>query len=96
MNDQTYNGWTNYATWRVNLELFDSFNVSDAFDNTIPDVWAASQWAKDYARDFVFNSLDDNGGGIAEGWALAFLEDVDWMSIARHLIDYARDCQEAA
>ena len=22
-NDTTYNGWTNYATWRVNLELLD-------------------------------------------------------------------------
>ena len=24
--DNTYNGWTNYATWRVNLELFDGDN----------------------------------------------------------------------
>ena len=23
MTDKTYNGWTNYATWRVNLEWFD-------------------------------------------------------------------------
>ena len=23
MSDKTYNGWTNYATWRVNLEMFD-------------------------------------------------------------------------
>ena len=22
-NDNTYNGWTNYETWRVNLELFN-------------------------------------------------------------------------
>ena len=21
--DNTYNGWSNYATWRVNLEIFD-------------------------------------------------------------------------
>jgi len=22
-NANEYNGWTNYATWRVNLEIFD-------------------------------------------------------------------------
>lgn len=25
----TYNGWTNYATWRVNLEIFDGTSASD-------------------------------------------------------------------
>ena len=38
MKDTTYNGWTNYATWRVNLELFDG---SDQF------------WSADSAREFV-------------------------------------------
>ena len=30
MNDnyEKYNGWTNYATWRVNLEFFDGDDVS--------------------------------------------------------------------
>ena len=23
MSDKKYNGWTNYATWRVNLEIID-------------------------------------------------------------------------
>jgi hypothetical protein len=23
MTNTDYNGWTNYATWRVNLEIFD-------------------------------------------------------------------------
>ena len=26
MKDQKYNGWTNYATWRVNLEIFDGLH----------------------------------------------------------------------
>jgi hypothetical protein len=28
-NDKTYNGWTNYATWRVNLEMFDGLDIAD-------------------------------------------------------------------
>lgn len=26
MGDVTYNGWTNYPTWRVNLEMFDGYD----------------------------------------------------------------------
>ena len=29
----TYNGWTNYATWRVNLEIFDGFDPYDYFSD---------------------------------------------------------------
>ena len=29
MQDNTYNGWTNYATWRVNLEIFDGMSADD-------------------------------------------------------------------
>jgi hypothetical protein len=25
-NDTKYNGWTNYATWRVNLEMVDGYD----------------------------------------------------------------------
>ena len=25
MTDNTYNGWTNYETWRVKLEMIDNF-----------------------------------------------------------------------
>ena len=31
MTDKTYNGWTNYATWRVNLEVFDGGDWKDHF-----------------------------------------------------------------
>ena len=40
MKDTTYNGWTNYATWRVNLEMFDGSEE-------------AGQWTADSAREFV-------------------------------------------
>ena len=28
-NETTYNGWTNYETWRINLEFFDNNIVYD-------------------------------------------------------------------
>jgi hypothetical protein len=29
MNNTTCNGWTNYATWRVQLEIFDNVPIED-------------------------------------------------------------------
>ena len=29
MSDKTYNGWSNYATWRINLEIFDDLDISE-------------------------------------------------------------------
>jgi hypothetical protein len=29
MKTEKYNGWTNYATWRVNLEMFDGITANE-------------------------------------------------------------------
>ena len=70
MEKQTYNGWTNYATWRVNLELFDG---------------SKGTWTADSARDFVEDVIiDSTPDGIARDYALAFISDVNWHEIAAH------------
>ena len=72
MKDTTYNGWTNYATWRVNLEMFDG---SDQF------------WSADSARDFVEEIIiDSTPEGVARDYALAFIADVNWHEIAEHYL----------
>ena len=38
MTDNTYNGWTNYATWRVNLEIFDGLTARDITGRGLPAV----------------------------------------------------------
>ena len=70
MEKQTYNGWTNYATWRVNLEMFDG---SESF------------WSADSAREFVEEIIyESTPEGVARDYALAFLADVNWYEIAEH------------
>jgi hypothetical protein len=70
MSNATYNGWTNYATWRVNLEMFDG---SDQF-------WSADS-AREYVEEIIIDSTPE---GIARDYALAFLSDVNWYEIAEH------------
>ena len=74
MDDTKYNGWTNYATWRVNLEMFDG---SDQF------------WTADSARDFVEEIIiDSTPEGVARDYALAFISDVNWYEIAKHYEEF--------
>ena len=79
MSQSTYNGWTNYATWRVHLELFDCIYNDDEMFDLSQDVYELGQELKQYAEDAIENSSDE---GLARDYALAFLSDVNWYEIA--------------
>ena len=91
MNDKTYNGWTNYATWRVNLEIFDDFRVMDK--ELMDDVYELSQYLRETAEVYIEDSSTEDG--LARDYALAFLSDVNWFEIAKHMIDDAKAEDEA-
>ena len=73
MSNETYNGWTNYATWRVHLEMFDDMEADE------PVRW---QDIRDMAEDVVEASSSE---GLARDYAMAFLSDVNWREIADHV-----------
>lgn len=70
MKNEKYNGWTNYATWRINLEIFDPYD-SDG-------IKVDSESCKDYATELVSEGAE----GFALDYALAFLSEVNWHEIA--------------
>jgi hypothetical protein len=88
MTDKTYNGWTNYETWRVNLEIFDGFDPSDYYSAFDPsDAYELGQSLKQYAIEILES---DGTNGLTFDYAMAFLDAVNWMEIAKHMIaDYA-------
>ena len=88
MTDKTYNGWTNYATWRVALEIFDGFDVANYYDGDLSDVSDLSKWLAEYADDVISES--GSREGLAVDYARAFLSDVNWHEIAAHIIDDIR------
>lgn len=78
-----YNGWTNYATWRVNLEVFDGVAWLEQFDEGL-SVYDASKLLKEYAEEFIEQSSTE---GLARDYALAFMSDVNWLEIAKSMHD---------
>jgi hypothetical protein len=84
--DTKYNGWTNYATWRVNLEMFDGFDARE-YVTDADDEFDASELA-DNLKCYADELLTMNGEtGLAVDYARAFLSDVNWYEIAEHMLD---------
>lgn len=88
MSDNRFNGWTNYATWRVNLEMFDGIDPRDWCDidlNAESATYDLSQQLKLFADDRIsdFGELQT----LAVDYARAFLSDVNWYEIAERMLD---------
>jgi hypothetical protein len=89
-HDTKYNGWSNYATWRINLEVFDSLDISefngidDEVDAELICVHTLSEALKERAEYYIEESSQP---GLARDYALAFLSDVNWYEIAQHYVD---------
>lgn len=84
MSDKTYNGWTNYETWRVNLEIFDSWDYDHLSGMSLDDDYYLAGQLKDYACELV---EEGSTNSLATSYALAFLDAVNWQEIAKALIE---------
>ena len=91
--DNKYNGWTNYATWRVNLEIFDGFNPIEDWGLEIDERGADDEYAKeqlaealrDHAEELIFEGSSRRN--LADSYAEAFLSDVNWYEIASNKLE---------
>ena len=84
MEDKKYNGWTNYETWRVNLEIFDGIAWLDQFDDGM-EVYEATDYLKEYAKEIL--ESENGAKGLCFDYAMAFLDAVNWREIAQSMMD---------
>ena len=74
---QTYNGWTNYATWRIALEHFDGVTSEESGLETAQECQA-------YVEDYLELRCDND---TTISYALAFTHNVNWYEISNALKD---------
>jgi hypothetical protein len=92
MSDTTYNGWSNYATWRVNLEIFDGQSLRDITGSGIAKPSELKDAMREYAEELIEQT---SSAGLARDYALAFLSDVNWWELAEAKIaDYEEEGEE--
>jgi hypothetical protein len=82
MDNQEFNGWTNYATWRVNLEIFDDMTARDLSGERVNTNSVIAQMAEAHVQEILSSTSD----GLALNYALAFIADVNWGEIAYSLM----------
>jgi len=75
----SYNGWHNYETWRVQLEVFDSLEAGEYSEDDLQHL-AAQTYLQDVENIY------------AEGLILSFLGQVDWWEIADSLKEEDTSC----
>ena len=74
---EKYNGWTNYATWRINLEIIDGIEI---------DTIICAEYIKEYIEDVVFGQYElGNGSYLVEDYARAFVSEVNFYEIAQRI-----------
>lgn len=78
-----YNGWTNYETWRVNLEIFDGMTASHLTGKVVNSPSEVKDAAADFADELICKTSDE---GLARDFARSFLAEVNWWEIANHLM----------
>tara|TARA_R100000781_G_scaffold107777_1_gene72113 strand:+ start:324 stop:623 length:300 start_codon:yes stop_codon:yes gene_type:complete len=87
MTDNKYNGWQNYATWRINLELFNDYNFAEDVLESEDNKWRPDV---DFLKDLVENWVFENHSGdlgLVEDYARAFLVDVNYHEILEHILE---------
>lgn len=86
-----YNGWSNYETWKTNLELVEGLapheflgdQMSDIAGNRDEAVEGLAEWLEEMAHEVV----SEQSSGWALDLATSFLARVEWMEIAEHYVD---------
>ena len=73
--NKEYNGWTNYATWRVNLEILGDIEFKETV--TADDL-------EEIVEDCVFNNTVEKDC-LAADYARAFISEVNFYEIAESI-----------
>jgi len=92
-----YNGWTNYETWKANLEYFDGEEPSWLNDEIL-ECYEDGKWNKDALEDvistyadsleYIFNDIyEDIDNTFVQSVFNAYMSEVNYNEIAENIID---------
>ena len=92
MTDNKYNGWTNYATWRINFEIFDGYDPEgQEIDHEYCKDFAEGIVCGENEHGFRFKPAPDS---LCVSYAMAFMSDVNWHEIADHINEELKEGNE--
>lgn len=72
---EKHNGWTNYATWRINLEIIDGIEI---------ETKTCAATIQEIVEDVVFSQYDGTNS-LMYDYASAFISEVNFYEIAQSI-----------
>jgi|LakMenEpi03Aug12_release.lakeMendotaPanAssembly.Ray.scaffolds.fasta_scaffold04848_32 hypothetical protein len=97
-----YNGWTNWETWKTNLELFQD-EEPDGYDEDILECWDGKKWNKsdlmtvsdgyaEYLQQIVEDYAENEKlDSFTESIINSFIKEINFQEIAENIIDNYKD-----
>ena len=74
---EKHNGWSNYATWRINLEIIDGIEIETKM---------CAATIQEIVEDVVFSQYElGNGSHLVEDYARSFISQVNFYKIAESI-----------
>ena len=90
-----YNGWSNYATWRVNLEMIDGLDPREMGWHKL-DKYDLATALKEWVTEMLESEIETkHGNSLVMSYAMAFVSDVNWYEIGKYMMEsYADQCED--
>ena len=87
----TYNGWSNFETWKVNCEAIGCTEPRDLLDESEYEsrddyIYDLAESLKEMVEE-ILSSEQPEPQGLLDGFARAFLANVNWREIAESLAE---------
>jgi hypothetical protein len=86
-----YNGWSNFETWKTNLELVEGLAPHEFLGDQLLDIAEDRDEAVERLAEWLCEMAHEVVEGESSGWAYdlatSFLSHVDWTEIAVHYVD---------
>jgi len=83
----SYNGWTNYATWRIMLEIFDGYECDQKMD---------AESVEDFISEVVgIDGISNRYDSLKDSYAHSFISNANFHEIADAVNEYNESrCKE--
>jgi hypothetical protein len=83
----TYNGWSNWETWKTNLEILDGSDAQDlGIDHyTLEEAYEASSIVKEYVEECISHEFTHDG--FISGIVYDFINNVNWFELTRGILE---------
>tara|TARA_R100001463_G_scaffold129229_1_gene188014 strand:+ start:183 stop:494 length:312 start_codon:yes stop_codon:yes gene_type:complete len=92
MSDKGHNGWTNYATWRINLEIISQYDwAEEPFVNEL-----TVSYLEELVEQAVFGEGNERKEDLLkDSYASAFISEVNYYEILEHIKEEVSNENEA-